>query len=141
VRENKQDQDIRTEMNVELICEAEREILKSTHLSTEIKRLQTGRHTAGKEHSGISKLDPHLDEYGLLRVGGRLHQSSLSPELKHPVILPRDNHVSDLLVRHIHERARKEDGKRKKWKWKWQPFIPLKTARSARLQSEWRINR
>jgi len=117
-RENKQDQDIKTEMNVELICGAERVILKSTqreHLSAEIKRLQTGRHTAGKEQSGISKLDPYLDEYGLLRVGGRLHQSSLSPELKHPVILPRDNHVSDLLVRHIHERARKEDGKRKKW--------------------------
>lgn len=42
---------------------------------------------------------------GLLRVGGRLKQSSLSQELKHPVILPKNSHISKLILAHYHEKV------------------------------------
>ncbi|XP_031440139.1 uncharacterized protein LOC116224450 [Clupea harengus] len=54
--------------------------------------------------SKICRLDPVLDE-GILRVGGRLHKSAMPEETKHPCILPKDSHISILLLRHIHERC------------------------------------
>lgn len=51
----------------------------------------------------LLSLDPFLDDVGLLRVGGRLSQSNLSVEEKHPIILPRNHHVTKLLIRHCHE--------------------------------------
>ncbi|KAL2089185.1 hypothetical protein ACEWY4_016084 [Coilia grayii] len=54
--------------------------------------------------SKLCRLDPVLDE-GTLRVGGRLHKSAMPEETKHPCILPKESHVSALLLRHIHERS------------------------------------
>ncbi|KAM7393992.1 hypothetical protein PAMP_020821 [Pampus punctatissimus] len=54
--------------------------------------------------SRLCRLDPVLDE-GVLRVGGRLHKSAMPEETKHPCILPKDSHVSVLLLRHIHEHS------------------------------------
>lgn len=48
-------------------------------------------------------LDPFLDEFGILRVGGRLRHSSLPIEEKHPIILPSKHHITKLLLRHFHE--------------------------------------
>ena len=39
--------------------------------------------------SNIVKLDPFLDQDGILRVGGRLNRSSLTFEEKHPILLPK----------------------------------------------------
>lgn len=50
----------------------------------------------------LSKLNPFLDEDGLLRVGGRLKRADLSYPEKNPVILPGKHHVSALLIRHYH---------------------------------------
>ena len=47
-------------------------------------------------------LDPFLDEYDLLRVGGRLNKGSFCKDLKHPVILPRKSHVTELIISHFH---------------------------------------
>ncbi len=57
---------------------------------------------AVRKESTIYKLDPILDN-GLLRVGGRLNKSSMPEETKHPVILSKDQHVSSLILKHIHE--------------------------------------
>lgn len=61
---------------------------------------------AGKTHvkrsSHLYKLDPVLDE-GLLRVGGRLNRLAMPEEVKHPIILSIDLHISTLLLRHIHK--------------------------------------
>ena len=51
--------------------------------------------------SKLRKLDPFMQN-GLLRVGGRLRQSSLSMELKHPVIVPKSSHIASLIVDHYH---------------------------------------
>ncbi|XP_026829830.1 uncharacterized protein LOC113563037 [Ooceraea biroi] len=55
--------------------------------------------------SAIIKLNPFLDEQGLLRVGGRLKYSLLSIDQKHPIILPRDSHVTRLIIEAAHRRV------------------------------------
>ncbi len=41
----------------------------------------------------------------MLKVGGRLHHSSLPSSLKHPTIIPREHHVTKLIIAHCHERV------------------------------------
>lgn len=53
-------------------------------------------------NSTIYRLDPFLDT-GTLRVGGRLSKMAMPANQKHPAILPKDHHVSKLLLRHIHQ--------------------------------------
>ena len=48
--------------------------------------------------SSILRLTPYLDKEGLLRVGGRLQNSTLSESEKHQVILPINHHVTRLLI-------------------------------------------
>ena len=50
-------------------------------------------------------MDPILEDNGLLRVRGRLSSADMSWEEKHPVILPKNHHVSTLLVRQYHEKV------------------------------------
>ena len=49
-------------------------------------------------------LDPYVVD-GILRVGGRLRNSCLSISAKHPMLLPSNHHVTDLLIlsRHCQE--------------------------------------
>ena len=49
----------------------------------------------------LQKLDPVLHE-GLLRVGGRLIQSSLPFDTRHQIILPFESRVTQLLAKHYH---------------------------------------
>lgn len=57
------------------------------------------------ESSPFQKLSPSL-ENGLICVGGRLKESCLTPMEKNPIILPKDSHISLLLVRHYHEQVK-----------------------------------
>lgn len=57
------------------------------------------------EQSTLKKLNPIVDEDGLLRVGGRLSCADLSKEEKHPLIIPHTHHIATLLVRHFHEQV------------------------------------
>lgn len=67
----------------------------------EIHALSSGKSEVSKD-SPIYKLDPCLED-GLLRVGGRLGKAALPEEIKHPFILAKDQHVSTLILRHIHQ--------------------------------------
>ena len=53
--------------------------------------------------SPLHNLDPFIDTHGLLRVGGRLHHSSLDQEEKNPLIIPGKHHVATLIIRQCHE--------------------------------------
>ena len=64
------------------------------------------RNLSMKKTSSLYRLDPFLDEDGVLRVGGRIRNALVSYEIKHPVILPSKGHVTTLLVRYYHERIR-----------------------------------
>ena len=59
-----------------------------------------------RSQSQLARLDPFLDENGILRVGGRLtHSSTLHHEMKYPAILPKKGHVTDLVVKYCHEKV------------------------------------
>ena len=81
-------------------------ILKSLGVSNDdTSRESTRRHNSSmKKTSSLYRLDPFIDEDGVLRVGGRIRNASISYDVKHPVILPSKGHVTMLLVRHHHQR-------------------------------------
>ncbi|XP_073769028.1 uncharacterized protein [Danio rerio] len=55
--------------------------------------------------SPLHTLDPFIDQQGLLRVGGRLHLSSLNQREKTPLLIPGKSHIATLIIRHHHERV------------------------------------
>lgn len=103
---------------------------KSTHLSTVqerenaerliIKDLQ--RQVYQEEWKILSKgsqlpvnnrlhhLNAFVDEDGVIKVGGRLCNSSLPNSIKYPVIIPKEHHITKLIVAHYHDRV-KHQGK------------------------------
>ena len=59
-----------------------------------------------KKSSTLYRLDPFLDQDGLIRVGGRLGNSQEFPEdFKHPVILPKKSFIVQLVIRDAHKRV------------------------------------
>ncbi|XP_064647035.1 uncharacterized protein LOC135499916 [Lineus longissimus] len=90
-------------LTVQDLKESECAILRFSQqaaFAEEMKSLASGR-ACVKQSSSLRKLDPVLDN-GLLHVGGRLSRSALPVERKSPVILPKNSHVSRLILRQIH---------------------------------------
>jgi hypothetical protein len=54
--------------------------------------------------SNLYRLDPFVDEQGVVRVGGRLRRSDMYYPEKHPVLLPKGYCLSKLIIRHYHKR-------------------------------------
>ena len=52
-----------------------------------------------KSCSSIVKLDPFIDDEGILRVGGRIQRSVLANEIQHLVLLPKSCRIAELIVR------------------------------------------
>ncbi|GFY34045.1 integrase catalytic domain-containing protein [Trichonephila clavipes] len=52
--------------------------------------------------SPLRSLHPFIDEHGLVRVGGRLQNSQLRFNAKHPIILPSQHSISELLIKEQH---------------------------------------
>ena len=88
-------------ITLEEIQQAEGEILK--HVQQRSFQEETANPKKQvKKSSRLYELDPiFVDD--LLRVGGRLRNSTLSPESKNQIILPRDDHVSRLIIYHYHK--------------------------------------
>jgi hypothetical protein len=73
---------------------------KHQAFASEIDILLTGN-SHMKDNSIIRKLDPII-EHGALRIGGRLCDSTMPLESKNPLILPKNHHVSNLILGQIH---------------------------------------
>ena len=85
-------------ITLEEIQRAEGEILKHVQQQSFPEETANPKKQV-KKSSHLYKLDPIFVD-GLLRVGGRLCNSTLSPESKNQIILPRDDHVSRLIIYH-----------------------------------------
>jgi hypothetical protein len=59
------------------------------------------KHNLIKKSTPIYSLDPQLQD-GILRVGGRLKYTPIAQESKYPIILPKNHHVSNLIVQYYH---------------------------------------
>nr|XP_043067308.1 uncharacterized protein LOC122321443 [Drosophila bipectinata] len=55
-----------------------------------------------RNRSQLSKLAPFIGSDDLLRVGGRLRQSKLPEEVKHPILLLKAHRITKLLLEHEH---------------------------------------
>ena len=66
---------------------------------------------AVEKKSSIYLLELFLDEERILRVEGRLRNAPLSEKAGHPVIVPKNHHVSKLVVRRAHEFQSGHSGK------------------------------
>ena len=89
-------------LSLQDLKDAEHSILvfvQKREFACEMETLSTNRTV--KSTSNLRKLDPLLDGE-LIRVGGRLVESKMPENSKHPIILPKGHHISDLILRHIH---------------------------------------
>ncbi|XP_043213502.1 uncharacterized protein LOC122377501 isoform X2 [Amphibalanus amphitrite] len=76
--------------------------IQARHFSEELCDLKTGKPV--RKSSKLARLDPWLDG-DMIRVGGRLSQSALPFDSKHPKILPKRDPAVDLIVTAAHEQA------------------------------------
>ncbi|XP_011860314.1 PREDICTED: uncharacterized protein LOC105557631 [Vollenhovia emeryi] len=76
-------------------------LIQAEMWEAEIRRLRSKQEVA--KESKLVGLKPYLDEHGLIRVGGRLDHSSLTQEIKHPLLLPASHHFTRLVIRDRHE--------------------------------------
>ncbi|XP_068757547.1 uncharacterized protein [Montipora capricornis] len=106
-------------INVDEMKNVEREILRLVQRESflsEITALHHAKRTkmdddvtgqrvknAAGRNSPLRQLNPFLSEDGLIRVGGRLGRAPISDEARHQVILPRQHHVVELIIRHYHK--------------------------------------
>lgn len=70
------------------------------HYGQEINDLKTKGSVCNNK--GLQKLYPYLDKNNILRVGGRLQNSNLPEETKHPAIIPKNSKLAKLLIARAH---------------------------------------
>ncbi|XP_047988174.1 uncharacterized protein LOC125227843 [Leguminivora glycinivorella] len=96
-----------TDNNNETMEEAERLLIRQSQaqsFSDEIKILKEGKYI--EKNSKLLTLSPYLDEYGVLRVGGRIDDAAdVSPETKRPIILDGKDYITRLIVKSYHVSA------------------------------------
>lgn len=63
-----------------------------------IRRVQHGNTAPG----ALASLSPFLDSHGMLRVGGRLSNSNLPENSKHPLLIPKSCNLAILICRYYH---------------------------------------
>ena len=95
---------IKKELTVEDVESSEMIVIKYVQKHEYQKEIfRIGNNLPLKKSSSIYKLDPVVDVNGILRVGSRLKQAQVSADVSHPVILPKNHHVSKLLMMKSHE--------------------------------------
>ena len=82
-------------------------MLQSKYMPEEVKFYQSEEDLSTtrqcRKKSALWKLDPFLSYDGILRIGGRLSNSSLSDEEKHPVIIPGKSEIARRIVEYYHK--------------------------------------
>ena len=63
------------------------------------------RNSSMKTTSSLYQLDPFLDSHSVLRLRGRIKRADVPYDLKHPVILPKKSHITELIIRHYHHQV------------------------------------
>ena len=58
-----------------------------------------------KSSSKIVKLDPFLDQDGILKVGGRTEKCDISDKVQHPILLLKSCKTDDLIMWWCHNKV------------------------------------
>ena len=94
------------EMSVEEIQSGETKLIKliqERSYGSLMKAIKEGKQK-DKMNGGINKLDPTIDENGIMRVGGRLARSNESEEFKFPIIMPKKTVATKRLIEWHHKK-------------------------------------
>ncbi|XP_045473996.1 uncharacterized protein LOC123680245 [Harmonia axyridis] len=75
-------------------------LVQSLHFAEELAELKK----PSSRHRLVMKLHLFLDNHELIRVGGRLSASLLPYKHKHPVLLPKNHHLTHLIIDDAHYR-------------------------------------
>ncbi len=67
----------------------------------EVKLLKDGKPI--QSHSKLLQLSPFLDSNGIIRVGGRLKESLIDYDIKHPMVIPKNSILSKLIINDAHQ--------------------------------------
>ena len=92
--------------NLEELKRAEKEVIKSVqqrHFKEEIMAFHNGNSL--KSSSKIIKLDPLLDQDGILKVGRRIGICDISDEVQHPILLPKSCKTADVIIGWCHNKV------------------------------------
>ena len=57
-----------------------------------------------KQGTKVRQLNPVIYPDGIIRLNGRYKNSDLPDETKFPILVPRSEHFTQLLIANIHER-------------------------------------
>lgn len=91
-------------ISLDEIVEAKKTIVKMTqgkYYQAELDELTKNKQLNGK--STLNALFPFMDNDGIIRVGGRLQNSSFSYNVKHPIIIPYHSKLASLIVDYAHK--------------------------------------
>ncbi len=77
-------------------------ISQNVCFSSELQALKQEEPLPSK--SPLLALEPFIDSFGLLRVGGRLRNSKFGYDTQHPIILSRRSILAEFFIRYIHEK-------------------------------------
>ncbi|XP_076483472.1 uncharacterized protein LOC143304879 [Bombus vancouverensis nearcticus] len=75
-------------------------LLQGIHFPEEIRTLRMNRNAALTRK--LTRLNPFIDQKGILRVGGRLRHSAMTFGQKHPILLPKAS-VTARIIEHTHQ--------------------------------------
>jgi len=99
----KSDERILSNLTLQELDIAHREIIKysqGSYFQEDLKNFKNKREL--DRTSRLRQLHPFLDENGILRVGGRLHEAPWNFERKHPILLPAQCKITRLLIERAH---------------------------------------
>ncbi|XP_063543228.1 uncharacterized protein LOC134751714 [Cydia strobilella] len=65
----------------------------------EIEEIKKGRL---KKKGQLTSFTPQLDDFGIIRVGGRLQSADMAYDQKHPMLLPKSAWLTQLIIRDAH---------------------------------------
>ncbi|XP_062537729.1 uncharacterized protein LOC134206065 [Armigeres subalbatus] len=101
----KDNDNLESELSPNEIYDAKAQLARAAQYASfrqELELLQKGKELPAKNK--LSTLHPFLDSQGTMRVGGRLQNSSYPYDVKHPIVLPANHKVTELMLRDIHLR-------------------------------------
>jgi hypothetical protein len=76
-------------------------LLQESEFQNEIVSLKNGKPLSN--NSKLLPLNPFLDNFNIIRVGGRLKNANINTDIKYPILLPKNNFVTKLIIKHTHE--------------------------------------
>ncbi|KAJ8946634.1 hypothetical protein NQ317_003844 [Molorchus minor] len=77
-------------------------LAQAAEFSVDLKQLKHSKRVS--RCSKLSSLNPFIDDEGIIRVGGRIVNSDVSVDQKHPIVLPNKHPLTRLIIAHEHEK-------------------------------------